>query len=302
MSDGMPIRALSELTGVATTTLRAWERRYGLLKPARTLKGHRLYSQQDVELVRQVVALLQQGIAISEAVRQSREGAPQKNAAVTVVEHDQWSHLRQRLLHAVEGFSEAQLELVYNEALSLYPFDLVTEKLIRPTMAALGGRWAERPTGIGEEHFFSAYLRNKLGARLHHESARSHGSRLLVACLPGEYHELGALLFSLDALSRGYRVLYLGPAFPFAQLEAVAQKSQAAAIILSGTTRALDESLEEQWGQAGAITAPLFFGGHFAAEHPAWIEGIGATALGDVPTEALGRLLSTIPPYGVAAS
>ena len=68
-----PIRTISEQTGVPTTTLRAWERRYGLLKPSRTAKGHRLYTHQDIELVKSVVSLLKQGHTISEAIRMINE-------------------------------------------------------------------------------------------------------------------------------------------------------------------------------------------------------------------------------------
>ena len=64
-----PIRTLAERTGVAATTLRAWERRYGLLKPSRTPKGHRLYDENDVMLVTRVLSLLKQGHAISEVAR-----------------------------------------------------------------------------------------------------------------------------------------------------------------------------------------------------------------------------------------
>lgn len=294
MVTGMPIRQLSELTGVAAVTLRAWERRYGLLRPARTPKGHRLYSQQDVELVRRVVQLLQQGASISDAARQLQNGVADADNAERP---DQWAHLRRRLMRAVETFNETRLEQVYNEALSLYPFDLVTEQLVSPVMTELGSRWASRGTGIGEEHFFSAYLRNKLGARLHHEAMRSQGTRLLVACLPGEYHELGALLFSLGALARGYQVLYLGASYPLEQLEPVADKSHSAAIVLSGTTRALDESLQEEWKGLVPARRPVLFGGRFSAQHADWIEAIGETALGDDQATALNRLQSLVPPY-----
>ena len=64
-----PIRTISELTGVPTTTLRAWERRYGLLKPSRTAKGHRLYSGEDIDLIKEIVKLLKSNHTISEAIR-----------------------------------------------------------------------------------------------------------------------------------------------------------------------------------------------------------------------------------------
>ena len=59
------IGEISRLTGINSVTLRAWERRYGLLKPQRTHKGHRLYSQADVTRVREIQTWLARGLAIS---------------------------------------------------------------------------------------------------------------------------------------------------------------------------------------------------------------------------------------------
>ena len=59
-SERFPIRVLSEKTGVGTSTLRAWERRYGLLKPERTPKGHRLYSAGDMRHVERILTLLEE--------------------------------------------------------------------------------------------------------------------------------------------------------------------------------------------------------------------------------------------------
>ena len=86
------------------------------------------------------------------------------------------------------------LESVYNEALSHYPIKVVTERLIGPLLHELGERWVKDMGSIAEEHFFGFYLRNKLGARFHHRQRNAGGPRLLMACLPGERHEVGLLL------------------------------------------------------------------------------------------------------------
>ena len=297
MSEGIPIRLLSELTGVAATTLRAWERRYKLLTPQRTAKGHRLYSQADVDLVKGVVARLQSGMSISEAVRQQRQpGEPSQTSESA----SQWPTFQRRMLHAVEQFDEAKLDASYNETLSLYPFGLVSESLIIPVLKTLGERWQQRPNGIAEEHFFSAYLRNKLGARLHHEAQRKHGNMLLVACLPGELHEVGVLLFAIEAMSRGYRLLYLGPNSPLTQLAAVAERAGAEAIVLSGTSAVLAE-VEAQWSELTKTKLPLLVGGRFSEQYQEWIEQHGAVSLGGAQSKAIDTLLSVAPPYSRAA-
>ena len=103
------------------------------------------------------------------------------------------------MLDAISHFDENRLDNIYNDALSLYPVDLVSSRLITPLLHALGKHWKESDSGIAEEHFFSVYLRNKLGSRIQHMNQRANGPLLLIACLPGEQHETGMLLFSLAA-------------------------------------------------------------------------------------------------------
>lgn len=291
-----PIRVLSELSGVPPTTLRAWERRYGLLKPSRTPKGHRLYNNSDLETVRTVVRLLEANHPVSKAVRMVREGGEvEPNDAPDA---SPWSAYRKRLLRAVETFDDGKLDAVYNEALSVYPIDIVTVNLLRPVLELLGGRWQDRSAGIAEEHFFTSYLRNKVGARLHH-AGRTRGRRLLMACLPGEQHELGILLFALSAMMRGYRVLYLGPDLPLEQVLRVAGSTDVAGVLLSGTEIELTPALREQLsGLADELNIPLMLGGNSAESREPVLEAIGVAGLGADFPAALTRLESILPAYG----
>ena len=141
-----PIRAISELTGVPTTTLRAWERRYGLLKPSRTAKGHRLYSGEDIDLIKEIVKLLKSNHTISEAIRIIKN--PELNADASAVSDGHWAVYQQRMMKSIEHFNEQNLDTTYNEALSIYPIDMVTEEVIIPVLNSLGERWQEREAGI----------------------------------------------------------------------------------------------------------------------------------------------------------
>ena len=235
-----PIRILSEKTGVAPTTLRAWERRYGLLKPQRTPKGHRLYDAGDVEVVKRIVNLLNDNYTISKAINTIRIEELQEQSVSPIEsendESDHWEDFQQRFLTAIEMFDENKLDTVYNEALSLYPIDLVSSQILRPLLTQLGVRWVDREAGIAEEHFFTSYLRNKVGARMHHTSGKTKGSRLLMACLPGEFHELGSLLFGLSAMTRGYRILFLGADLPLDQIKSVVEKTDIDSVVLTAVT------------------------------------------------------------------
>ena len=292
-----PIRAISELTGVPTTTLRAWERRYGLLKPNRTAKGHRLYSGEDIDLVKEIVNLLKSNHTISEAIRIINN--PELNAASSAEIDGHWRVYQQRMLKAIENFNEQNLDMTYNEALSIYPVDMVTQGVIIPVLQLLGERWQDREAGVAEEHFFSAFLRNKLGARLHHEARRSRGNKILVACLPGEYHELGILLFCIAVIGHGYRVLYLGTDMPLSQLSKTVERTDVAAVLLSGTKTSLwgGEIELELKKNIKSMNIPYLFGGELSASHKDRLESLGAYVLGSDHVLAMARLESIIPAF-----
>ena len=121
----VPIRTVSSLTGVNPVTLRAWERRYGLIKPVRTPKGHRLYTMADVDFIQQVTVLLQAGMSIGQ-VRHVLDPEQPRSETAEEQENDKsvvdvWSSYQQGMIKAVENFEENDLDDLYNEALSCIP-------------------------------------------------------------------------------------------------------------------------------------------------------------------------------------
>jgi DNA-binding transcriptional MerR regulator len=284
-----PIRTVSNLTGVHPVTLRAWERRYGLIKPHRTPKGHRLYTPADVALIREVIELLGSGISIAQAKQRVGLAAtpPPENPAA---EGGAWEAYQARLARAVEAFDETGLEAAYAEALSLYPVDLVTAHLINPLLRRLGERWRDRPGGIAEEHFFATYLRNKLGARLHHLATQRARTRLLAACLPGEHHELGLLLFCLAAANHGFGFVILGADTPLDEVAHAQARAGCDGILLSGSVDPGPPVLEALAALVRAVEVPVLVGGHTALRHEGAIEAAGARPLGTDVHGVLRRL------------
>jgi DNA-binding transcriptional MerR regulator len=278
----LPIRTVANLTGINPVTLRAWERRYGLITPQRTPKGHRLYTEDDVELIKQVLDLLDQGIAISQVKPLLEQSPVQQHGTAVAGTGDTWKDYQQKMLRAVERFDEHALDSAYNDALSLYPVDVVNQRLVSPLLRIFGERWKERDTGIAEEHFFSVYLRNKLGSRIHHLNQRSSGPLLLLACLPGEYHEIGLLLFALATVKFGYRVLVLGSNTPLKQLPKVLQQQSCAGIVLSGSARPARGLFDSELPELVKNCAvPVFVGGKTAVKYKQKIEAAGAICLGE---------------------
>ena len=258
VDESYPIRTVAEITGVNAVTLRAWERRYGLIKPSRTPKGHRLYSRRDIQLIQEILDRLSQGMSISQITRQILESGSVTDAADT----DTWGQYSRRMIQAIERFDEHTLDAVYNDAMSLYPVDIVTAKLIMPLLEELGERWENQTGSIAEEHFFSVYLRNKLGARFHHQNLKNNGPKLIVACLPGEHHEFGVLLFALTAHSKGFQIILLGSDLPAEELIHVADRTDSQAVVLAGSASLGCEALFASIGALTAkVTIPVFIGG-----------------------------------------
>lgn len=280
-----PIRTVSDLTGVNAITLRAWERRYDLFEPVRKASGHRLYTQEHIDLITRVVGLLDRGMRISQVKAQLETEEPVSRGELNEAQGF-WKRYLDRMISAVIQFDEEALEETYGSALALYPVNIVTEKLLMPLLQELGRRWAEDQGSVAEEHFFAFYLRNKLGARFHHRSRARGGPRLLLACLPGDRHETGLLLFALAASDAGYQTILLGADMPLAELPAAARKTRCDAIVLSGLmapqARTLNRELPQLMAEA---SVPVFMGGMASV--------FGHDALLKAGVHALGTNLET---------
>ncbi|MBT8060590.1 MAG: MerR family transcriptional regulator [Gammaproteobacteria bacterium] len=227
------IGTVSKLTGVGAITLRAWERRYGLIQPVRKESGHRLYTRGHIDEINRITALTRQGIRISQISPEMLQSDPVDEGSEGE-EKSVWKEYLNGMISAIISYDEERLEEIYNEALALYPIGIVTSRLLTPLLVELGLRWESGQGGIGEEHFFAFYLRNKLGARYHHQARGNTGPRILIAGLPREHHEIGLLLFALAAMESGYRVLSLGANMVLEELWDIAQKTDSQAIVLSG--------------------------------------------------------------------
>lgn len=279
--DYINIGRVSELTGIPPVTLRAWERRYGLPKPQRTASGHRLYSMEEVALVQRLTALMANGYSISRAVAHIQSDDVSESLTSTQALPDRWETFRYRLFDALDNFDTSAMEAAYNEALSLFPVDRVIDEVMLPVLERLGEEWELRPDGIAREHFFSAFLRNKVGTRFSHEISRVHGPNLLLACLPGEHHEMGLMLFGLTATARNYRVLYFGADLPLEQLIPVAERTTPAAIVLSGSYVELNSPLSESLRRlAKQFKGPIYLGGELSEHASDELKALGITPVG----------------------
>jgi len=289
-----PIRTVSEITGVNSITLRAWERRYGLLVPHRTPKGHRLYTQDDIDLIHQAVELLNKGISISQVkshLLPNKINKKSKQAEKVQDFSNVWVQYQQRILNSVVRFDSHALSLVYNEVLAIYPLDVVTTHLILPLSRRLGDRWEKNEGTIAEEHFFSQFLRNKIGARFHHMHANVNGPKIVTACFPKEQHEIGLLIFCLAASEHGYDIITLGSDLPLSEIDRVVKQVDAEAVVLSGTSKLplsiIENDLELLVNDS---EVPIFVGGSASVLHCEEIKNVGALPIGQDIHHAISEI------------
>ena len=290
INERFPIRTVSELTGVNSVTLRAWERRYGLIKPKRTPKGHRLYTRDDIRLIQEILERLATGASIGQIAREILDNAVPDDGDL-----DAWLKYSRRMIDAIVNFDDKALDAVYNDAMSLYPVDVVTIRLILPLLKELGSRWEKQTGSVAEEHFFSVYLRNKLGARFHHQNMKNTGPKLIVACLQGEHHEFGLLLFALMALGKGYQIILLGADLPTGDLHHVAARTDSEGIVLSGSASLACEALyEDILDLTEAVSIPVFIGGDLANSCRDDLSRTGVHLLGHDLQTSLYMITSTL--------
>lgn len=229
-------------------------------------------------MLSRVVELLDRGVPIS---RITYAAITEDHASAMTQEQLFWQRMINRMITAIGQFNESVVESAYNEAMSLYPIETVTNRLLLPMLEKLGQRWESGEGTIAEEHFFGVYLRNKLGARFHHKKRLDNAPSFITACIPGERHEIGLLLFALSAYDHGYRCILLGADIPLSELPVALKQSGSDGIVLAASivndVRAFEKDLTDL---VKSTSAPVFVGGIGSLIHKELIEKAGATALG----------------------
>jgi DNA-binding transcriptional MerR regulator len=228
-----PIREVSRLTGINPVTLRAWERRYGLIQPTRTESGHRLYSRADIETVNRILDWIERGVAVSKVgkiLARDDQQAQAVRAERDTVEQAEWPQWQARLMQAISAFDDRQLEHLYGQIFATYPLSVAFQDILMPLWSELlrhQGRFGQ----ASEWLFFDAFLRVQALERLHVACATS-APRVLLAAMPGECRKLellvAGLLISRDDLA--VKVLAMGQ--PFDELMLVCEKTHPQALVV----------------------------------------------------------------------
>ena len=224
------IGELSRRVGVSPELLRAWERRYGLLQPTRSQGGFRLYSNADEERIRAMQQRLEGGLSAAQAAQ-----AVLLESAGDEVPAPDLSESRAGLQQALEHYDEAEANSLFDRLLATFGTDTVLVEIVLPVLRSLGEGWAEGRITIAQEHFASNVLRGRL-LGIARGWGRGVGPVAVLACPPGEQHDLPLLLFGIALREAGWRITFLGADTPIATIESAAATVPANAVVLTAVT------------------------------------------------------------------
>ena len=234
------IKQASIRSGVSVPLIRAWERRYGVVKPQRTASGYRLYDDQAIATLVRVRELTESGWTASEASRAVLAGevsvspvAVEPPAPLTgEAAHARQTALVERFVEASAAMDIATTGAVLDEMFAQGSFESIVDDLLMPALVAMGQAWVDGKVDVAAEHAASAAIHRRLSAL--YEAAASVGEpRVVVGMPPGSRHELGALAFAVALRRLGVGVLYLGPDVPVSSWVHVMDQNRARVAVMS---------------------------------------------------------------------
>jgi len=250
-----PIRLAANRTGLTPATLRAWEKRYRAVVPARTESGQRLYSDAEVERLRLIQAVREGGRRVSTVAGLCDEEL--RGLLAEDLEQDKgragWGgdprdleRVREDARVAIAGLDGATLESILRRAcMTEGSTGFLTEVLV-PVIGGMEAGWVSGRGDPVSEHLVSGVVRRILDWMLSELAPPADGPLLVVGTPAGQSHESGALLAGILAASQGWRVAYLGANLRAERLAPVAAGLGASAIGLSAITTGDEEGVARQ--------------------------------------------------------
>lgn len=293
------IKQAARLTGVPEATLRAWERRYGVVVPRRNESGYRVYDEVSLAAIGAMRRLVADGWSPGEAARAILDGtvppAPvaaspvaASRVAVDPVEHPEEppnpEAYTRLFLSSAARMDTGGIEDSLDKGFALGSFEHVVDSWLFPALAALGDGWARGEIDVAGEHAASHAVQRRLAAAFEAAGSRSRGPAVVIGLPPGSQHDLGALAFATATRRRGLDVLFLGANVPASSWEAAVRSRAARAAVLCVVTpedRPAAVAVIDRLGRGGGDVR-VCVGGSAAADlapgvHPLPF-GIGAAA------------------------
>jgi len=215
------IHRVAKLTGLSKDVIRVWERRFGLLKPTRGANRYRNYSDEDVALLRFLKEQLDAGGSIGELSKLGREellGRARASAPHVSFVDNTFSRLLRELLSTLNPFDRVIFEKRLNGAVAVVPFEEALHGILLPLQEQVGQLWHEGQVNVALEHYVTKQIQQKIFSAMNQLPVAEFGAKVVVACPPGEEHDIAALAVAYRCRVRGCRIYYLGANVPIASL------------------------------------------------------------------------------------
>ena len=290
------IGELSRRVGVSEHVLRAWETRYGLLDPARSAGGFRLYSEDDERRVRLMQAHLADGLAAAQAARavlaQEQSGSVTAHVAVGVAAAAQADLVESAdaLREALDGMDEPAAQAVLDRLLTDFTVETVLRDVLMPYLQELGARWERGAISVAQEHFASHVVRGRLTG-LARGWGNGHGPQALLACPPHEVHDLALLVFGIVLNRRGWRVQYLGANTPMLDMMQLTSQIRPSLVVLAAISPERFAAVTPELMRLAEM-APLVLAGTGATSELA--QSVGARVLNGDPVTAAENFVGSL--------
>jgi DNA-binding transcriptional MerR regulator len=248
----LSIGDVSKATGVNAITLRAWQRRYGLLKPKRTTKGRRQYTEDDITRIKEILSWLDKGVAIGKVQPYLQHKKRSKNSS----DAPDYLEYQNRAINAVQTFNQPLLESAFEELFSLYPLDMIAQNIYPDVLATLDKHWRTSDTAFSEQEFFEFYLRNKLASTFLQKKHANRAQKIVIVDLENTFTDI-EMLFMAAALSiYGFAVVLLGHGIVPREWAAIVKNAQADGMIVC--IRSVGKHINQVNRLAANIDVPLF--------------------------------------------
>jgi len=275
-----PIREVSKKTGVNSVTLRAWERRYGLVRPQRTPKGHRLYSLEDIQLIHNIVSWLKRGVSVSQ-VGTLLENQPIQRPTTD----NNWSEHIFHFLSTVQYFSTSKLDSIINPLLALHALSDVMEHLVLPVHQTLNNCSEERFGRRVEAAFYSTYITAKLTGRFAQANAHSDGTPIIIATLNESDDDIGLLAMAVSAVAADCNVCLITHPTPLRELVIAGERTATQGYLLyASKAHAIDDIALRHLVNHSA--KPVAIAGHAALIRKQQLLDTGVTPITLGPVQA----------------
>lgn len=259
------IGVAARLAGVPVETVRMWERRYEVLRPGRSSGGHRLYSDDDVALLRAARTLVERGwrpnaiFSLSPAQIVGEATAPMPEPP------PQWGDLIDAVVDAGRALDDARAAALLDGPLVQRDLFDVASSFWLPTLARVGALWEAGVLSVGAEHFVQQLVTSRLQAALR-STPGSAGPLALCACVPDERHEAGLFTAALALKRAGFLVVVLGGDLPADELLMAARVRRPAVVVLAATSLSANAraTLPLAFARPPLASVPVIAGGRAA--------------------------------------